>query len=259
MIQSYRNISLNTAVKLFNCQELSNISIILGDSSYINLEKDDQLIKYHFDSKNIVRIINPDLISIYNEIIKIIKKNYKSSKFHLDYYLNRLSIINLVNKNINYPLKLLTRIIDDIYIYNTELKKKRKNVSINYIIINILPNFRLYFYFKKKIYHIENIVIYKSKITDKKFTLIYPELIEQKYQVNIYDFINYPKELLNKKDFYYEKNNQPLEKSLRKLETYLWIKKMIFSVMMGDYNLLDTSSDTSTSSSEIDLSSDEDA
>ena len=126
MIQSYRNISFNTAVKLFNCQGLSEIYIILSDNSFINLENDDQFIKYHFNQKNMVKIINPDLIVIYNKIIHKIKKLYKTGEEFVNNYKEDSELMcSEIHNEVTYPLNIITRVISDIYINNDELKKKK--------------------------------------------------------------------------------------------------------------------------------------
>lgn len=229
---SFRNISLNTAITLFNCQDISSIYIILSDTSLISLDKDNQFIKYHFDHKNIVRLINPDLLDIYNNILFEIKKNFKTIETFEDrYYKNRTLLCEGLYNNLNYSIELITRIVTEIYINNSELKTKKANVHICHINITLSPIYILYFYHKKVIYHIEKIIISKTRLSDKK-KVLYPELNMEQYQIAIYEPLNYRTNTLNKKNFYYGKNNKPIEESMKELETYLWIKDMIIGLII---------------------------
>ena len=248
MIQSYRNISFNTAVKLFNCQGLSEIYIILSDNSFINLENDDQFIKYHFNQKNMVKIINPDLIVIYNKIIHKIKKLYKTGEEFVNNYKEDSELMcSEIHNEVTYPLNIITRVISDIYINNDELKKKKNIVNINSVHLNILPNYELFYYYNKMIYHIETIIIFKSKRLDTKLNKILPLLnTDNQYQIDIYNFLNYESEIINQKNLYYrKKDNKSIEESMRGLENYLWIKEMILTEMSGSCKYINISSNDS--------------
>lgn len=245
-----KSITLKTLLGYVKYDGLGEISYILDDMTMVS---DNQLIKYNIDEHDQVKIFPQYLIKVYNKIIVYLRKNHRHT-FDDIFLDDEQRIVDEVGDSLQINKKLVVRILDDIYMYNSYLSKKRENVDVSSLSINF-GDIKLFYYQNRCVYLIDKISInYNKNNLDN-------EDLKLKHRDNTNTIIIkkplsfYPKNhpIMNHR-FYLSFSKLDKEKQLSNLGDYLMIRELVIEIILGKSSdiIIDIASDSDSSGLSLD-------
>lgn len=167
MLPMVREIRLNTLLNYVRYNGMGSISYLLNDYSIYSINESDedyQFIKYIIDKNDKIRFMNKDYVNYYNKVTLYLKKNYLET-FISEYedFDKKQVLINNIEETLNIKKNVISKILSDIYIYNSSFVKKKKNIAILSVNISFTNIPKLLFYKNSKLYLIHKIIIINNK------------------------------------------------------------------------------------------------
>ena len=246
MLPMVREIRLNTLLNYVRYNGMGSISYLLNDYSIYSINESDedyQFIKYIIDKNDKIRFMNKDYVNYYNKVTLYLKKNYLET-FISEYedFDKKQELINNIEETLNIKKNVISKILSDIYIYNSSFVKKKKNIAILSVNISFTNTPKLLFYQNSKLYLIHKIIIINNKTinnndNDKDIEDIQlsisdsPDTDDQENILTINKpFHMYPKHHIIRKNTFYLSFSKDAN-VLVSLETHIMIRNMLNTIL----------------------------